>query len=170
MAVVTGGSSGIGALAAASLAKAGARVLVCGRRENLLEQATAFAVGAGDRLEPLRIDLSQPDAPMKVAEASEKELGGCDILVCNAGILALSDQPSIDTNALAEHFQFNVTVHAECANAFLPQLRRSECARVINVASIYGLVGPIRSGLAPYVTSKHALVGLTRAQSVQWVT
>lgn len=169
-AVVTGASSGIGLRAALVLATAGAQVLLVARRAERLEALRAAHPALARRLRPLSLDLSLPASADQVAAAALAELGGCDILVAAAGVPGrqAAAAAAADGALFNRVLHFNVSVQAALAGALFPALRVSGCGRVIHVASIYGLRGQQAGQLGPYVASKHALVGLTRSQAIEW--
>ena len=169
-AVVSGASSGIGRHVALLLARLGAEVLVVARRaERLAQLAEAEPEPElAARLHPCPADLSDPDAPALVAAAAERLLGGCDLLIGAAGVPGRGGVVHFDADQFARVMQLNVTAQAALASALYPQLRRSSAGRVIHVASIYGVRGEETGPLAAYVASKHALVGLTRSQALEW--
>lgn len=167
-AVVTGASSGIGRRMALVLAMAGARVLLVARRAERLEALRRQHPALAERLVPAVIDLSEAPAPQAVAAAAAEHLGGCDILVGAAGIPGRASSAQVDAEAFARVLQLNVIAQAAVSAALFPALCRSDAARVIHVGSIYGLVGEETGPLAPYVASKHALVGLMRSQAGEW--
>ncbi|MFM7086218.1 MAG: SDR family NAD(P)-dependent oxidoreductase [Cyanobium sp.] len=168
-AVVTGASSGIGQRMALVLAMAGARVLLVARRGDRLEALRHQHPALAECLLPAVIDLSEAGAPEAIAAAAAELLGGCDILVGAAGIPGRASSAQVDAPAFARVLQLNVIAQATVAAALFPALCRSEAGRVIHVGSIYGLVGEETGPLAPYVASKHALVGLMRSQAGEWI-
>lgn len=167
-AVVSGASSGIGRRLALVLATAGARVLLVARRGERLEALRQEHPDLAERLVPAVIDLSDQEAAAAVAARAEADLGGCDIVVGAAGIAGRASSAQIDGELFARVLQLNVIAQAALAAALLPALRRSGSGRVIHVASIYGMRGEETGLLAPYVASKHALIGLMRSQAGEW--
>jgi gluconate 5-dehydrogenase len=167
-AVVTGASSGIGRRAALVLATAGARVLAVARRGERLQALATAQPQLAERLLPLPLDLSLPGAVERLAGQAMAGLGGCDILVAAAGIPGRMAAAAVEAPGFDQVLHLNVTVQAQLAAALFPALRASDAGRVIHVASIYGLRGQESGSLAPYIASKHALVGLTRSQAIEW--
>lgn len=166
-AVVTGGSSGLGAEMTRVLALAGACVLAVARREQLLKSVASSVPDAEGSIHPCVADLTNEAGIQTVAEAVER-LGGCDVLVANAGVFesgALADVPAATFSRVVD---VNLISQWAIAKSLLTFLRASKAGRVINIASILGVGGAVRSGCGAYVASKHALVGLTRTQAVEW--
>ena len=168
VAVVTGGSRGIGAAVAAALLAHGSRVLICGRSPEALaeacEQARESAHGAASpgAIETVEADVRDAEQAQRVIEHAEQRFGGLDILVNNAGIgrfgedlaaQSLDDwRAVIDTNL---HGVFH------CCRAAVPALRRRGGGWIINVSSLAGS-HPF-AGAAAYCASKAAVNALSAA-------
>ncbi len=153
-AVVTGAASGIGAAAAARLMAEGVQVLG-------VDRVSAGLIGT----HTLVADLTAGDAVAAITEAAQTLLGGCDILINNAGVCPsgpLAEMADADWDrALA----INVTAAMQLTRALLPLLVRSGKGRVINTGSVMSRFGD--AGLVAYVTSKHAILGFTRALAME---
>ena len=153
-AVITGAASGIGAAAVARLMADGVAVL-------------AVDV-TGDGLKgthTLVADLGDAAAFSAIAEAAQAKLGGLDILINNAGVCPVGSFDEM-TEAMWDHaLSINVTAAMKLTRAVLPMLRASSAARVINTGSILSRYGD--AGLVAYATSKHAILGLTRALAAE---
>jgi NAD(P)-dependent dehydrogenase (short-subunit alcohol dehydrogenase family) len=153
-AVVTGAASGMGAAAAARLIAEGVSVLGVDRvGEGLVGTHTLTA------------DLADPDAFAAIAGAAQSLLGGCDILINNAGVCPngpFSEMTEADWDSA---LGINVTAVMKLTRALLPMLAASRAGRVVNVGSIMSRYGD--AGLVAYTTSKHAILGLTRALAME---
>jgi len=167
-AVVTGASSGLGAEMAKVLASAGADVLVVARRTDRLEQLAKDADLQGGNLIPCTADLSSESGVEKVGKSAEQKLGGCDILVANAGISPVAELEDMGLGDFSEVLELNLTYQWLLAKTLFRLLSESRAGRIINIASAYGLGASVVPGLGAYAASKHALVGLTRSQAVEW--
>ena len=149
-AVVTGAASGMGAAATARLIAEGVAVLAVDR------------VGAGlSGTHTLLADLADPEAFAAIAGAAESLLGGCDILINNAGVCPAGPFAEMTDADWDGALAINVTAAMKLTRALQPLLARSRAGRVINVGSIMSRYGD--AGLVAYATSKHAILGLTRA-------
>jgi NAD(P)-dependent dehydrogenase (short-subunit alcohol dehydrogenase family) len=166
-AVVTGGSSGLGAEMARVLARSGARVLAVARRQELLESLASSAPDAEGSIHPCVADLTTETGIQAVTHAVER-LGGCDVLVANAGVLEGGALAEVSAATFSRVLDVNLLSQWALAKCLLTFLKGSRAGRVINIASIVGVGGPVRIGVGPYVVSKHALIGLTRTQAVEW--
>jgi 2-keto-3-deoxy-L-fuconate dehydrogenase len=153
VAVVTGGSSGIGAATARLLQERGAGVAV-------LERSTD---GVPDSALALRCDITDtPAVDAAVVEVVER-LGGLDVLVNNAGIGAVGDVSQNDDTEWARVLDVNVMGVARVTRAALPHLRRSSHAAVVNTCSAVAFVGVRQRAL--YSASKGAVLALTLAMA-----
>ncbi|ADU47773.1 SDR family oxidoreductase [Intrasporangium calvum] len=173
-AVVTGGAGPLGSVLSAALAEAGARVVVCDVEEERCA-ATAGALPGRGHL-PLAADLLEPEGISTVVDALH-ELGACDVLVNNAAFTGTSGVPGYAVpfdeqtdEAFALALALNLTAPFSLTRQLAPLLRAGGHGSVINVSSIYGLVGP-NMGLyegtrmgnpAAYAASKGGIAQLTR--------
>lgn len=173
-AVVTGGAGPLGSVLSHALATAGARVLVVDiQRDACQDVASALP---GDGHEGLAADLLDPAGLDRVAQRVARS-GGCDILVNNAAFTGSSGVPGYAVpfeeqtdEAFTTALALNLTAPFSLVRRLVPHLRASGRGSVINVSSIYGLVGP-NMGLyrgtpmgnpAAYAASKGGLAQLTR--------
>ena len=162
LALVTGGSRGIGAAVALALAGAGADVVVNFRtRAEDAEQVCAGIRKLGRRTLAIQADVSHPDQVKAMVAKIERELGAVNILVNNAGMarqLKLEDITEADWD---EHSRVNLKSAFLVTQAVLPQMRAQHWGRIINISSTAaqtgGLVGP------HYAASKAGMLGLTHS-------
>jgi uncharacterized oxidoreductase len=154
LALVTGGTDGIGLWIARLLAKGGAKVIVCGRREDRLEAAR------GEGFEALSADLSTvTGVDALVAALQGRDL---DILVNNAGAGADFDlTDAIDLDASDRTIFLNLNAPIRLAAALIPRLRTRPAATLVNVTS--GLAIAPRAGSPVYCATKAALRSFTKA-------
>jgi short-subunit dehydrogenase len=154
VALVTGASSGIGAATARLLARDhGATLVLVARREERL-QALARELGGAT---VIAADLTEADAPARIAEAVEREHGGLDLLVNNAGAGWRGDFASTGWENVKRHMELNFDAVVRLTEALLPLLRASAPSAIVNVSSTAGRVG--RAGSGSYSASKFALAG-----------
>ncbi|WP_417491635.1 SDR family NAD(P)-dependent oxidoreductase [Maricaulis sp.] len=160
-AVITGGGTGIGLACAKALAADGARVIIMGRNLDRLEAAARTITGA----EAIRIDVTDADS-VDDAFAAAKAGGEIDILVNNAGIAAAGAFHRTSIEEWQRIQAVNVEGLVRCTQAVIGSMMKADYARVVNIASIAGLRGG--AYIAPYVASKHAVVGLTKSLSLEY--
>ena len=169
VAVVTGGTRGIGRAIALGLAEAGADVVPTSRTEEAVEDA-ADAVrerGGASLVHPT--DVADEDSVRSLFEATREEFGGVDVVVNNAGFNpdgALGPPEAVDVEDFDATVDVNLRGAFVCARAAAESLAADGGGAVINVASVGGLVGLPRQH--PYVASKHGLVGLTKSMALDW--
>ena len=166
-ALVTGGGSGIGRHAALALLKADYRVVICGRREETLRETISLAGAASDGIEPIRCDVSDPQAVAAMFREIEGTYGRLDVLFNNAG----ANTPSTNFGDLSyeqwrQVLDVNLTGVFLCAQRAFELMRRQDPqgGRIINNGSISAHAP--RPGSAPYTSSKHAVTGLTKSISL----
>jgi NAD(P)-dependent dehydrogenase (short-subunit alcohol dehydrogenase family) len=164
--VVTGGGGGIGRAVATSLAQAGARVAAIDRDERGLEvtRTELREFGAGHVVTPC--DTSDAESVAAVAEAIEKLLGPCSVLVNAAAVLRPG---GLDTLSLAEWnavMSVNLTGYFLCAQIFGRQMRKLGRGSLVHIASIAGSNAQGHSGA--YSVSKAGVIMLSRQLANEW--
>ncbi|WP_405285043.1 SDR family NAD(P)-dependent oxidoreductase [Gaopeijia maritima] len=160
-AVVTGGSSGIGAECARALAREGAAVVVAGRSLGPLEAVVAEIGASGGRAMAVRCDVSDEESVSALAEAARDAMGPVDILVNSAGISPSAPLHRTSVAVWNQVMAVNATGVFLCTRAFAGAMAEAGWGRVVNVASVAGLTGG--RYIAAYAASKHAVVGFTRS-------
>jgi len=166
VAVVTGGSSGIGRAIAGALAHAGARVVVVDREEHRLDETVRELRAAGRAAVAISADLGDRDALARAADAAAGEFGEPDILVNSAGI---NLRPPMDSLTMADWDQIiavNLSAPFALGQRFGPRMAERGWGRIINIASQQATRAFGNSGA--YGASKGGLVSLTRSQSEAW--
>lgn len=162
-ALVTGSTSGIGLGLASSLAAAGAQVILNGFGE--VEQARAHIAGLGAVPGYHGADLSDPQQIADLMRYVELEFGGTDILVNNAGIQHVSPLESFPADKWNAIIAINLSSVFHTSRLALPGMRERGWGRIINVASVHGLVAS--KDKAAYVAAKHGVVGLTKTIALE---
>ncbi len=166
VALVTGGSSGIGQAMATALARAGALVVLLARGEPALT-ATAAAIGsAGGQAAWVRADLADRAATLAAAEQAVAPFGEPDILVNAAGVNLRPPLGELTTGQWDETMAVNLTAPFLLGQRFGPAMAQRGWGRLINVASQQSFRAFFNSG--GYGASKAGLAGLTRSQSEAW--
>jgi short-subunit dehydrogenase len=158
IALVTGASSGIGEATARRLARApGAQLILVARREQRLSALAAEL----DATTVIAADLTEPDAPARIAAVVEGEHGRLDLLVNNAGAGWRATFEQGGWENVRRHMELNFDAQVRLTEALLPLLRRSAPSAIVNVTSTAGRVA--RGGTGGYSASKFALTGWTDA-------
>jgi NAD(P)-dependent dehydrogenase (short-subunit alcohol dehydrogenase family) len=166
VALVTGGSSGIGRAIAGALARAGARVVVLARGKDALADTVAHLTAAGCRASWVQANLAGRTSAQDGAEAAARPFGEPDILVNAAG---LNLRPPLASLALPDWDQLmavNLTAPFLLGQRFGPPMASRGWGRIINIASQQAIRAFGNSG--GYGAAKGGLVSLTRSQSEAW--
>ncbi|MFQ5773000.1 MAG: SDR family NAD(P)-dependent oxidoreductase [Kiloniellaceae bacterium] len=166
VALVTGGSSGIGRRMAGALAGAGARVVLIARRRAELEAAVAEIAAAGGRAAPLQADLAAVERLAAVAAAAGEPFGTPDILVNAAGINLREAPEDVTLESWNRTLALNLAVPFFLARELVPDMRAKGWGRIINIASLQS-VRALGHGMA-YGASKAGVAQLTRAMAEAW--
>lgn len=168
VAVVTGGTRGIGAAIVAMCAGLGARVVFTGRDERAGSQVLGDVVAAGGQARFLQGDVTAPGFPDLLVDEVIGQEGGIDVLVNNAGILSRGDITACTDAEWAATLETNVTAVFRMCRAVVPVMRRqfAETGRrgaIVNIASDWALVAAVDA--VAYGTSKGAVAQLTRSMA-----
>ncbi|HXS92101.1 MAG TPA: 3-oxoacyl-ACP reductase family protein [Steroidobacteraceae bacterium] len=167
IALVTGGSRGIGKAIALTLADAGAAVAVNYRERSDEAEAVAAAIRKnGGRAEVFSADVSDRSAVQGMVRDIEDRLGPIDILINNAGIAAIRTIDEITEAEFDRSIAVNLKSVFLCTQAVLPQMRARHWGRIINLSSIGARIGAGSVSVA-YGASKAGVEGLTRAYAVR---
>ncbi len=160
-ALVTGGASGIGRAIAADLAQHGACVLVADMNES---QGAAVA-GELPRSVFQRADVTSRQECRALVDRAEREWGGVDILVNNAGVQHVAPVEDFPEDRWEQLIRIMLIAPFLLTRYALPSMYRRGWGRIINIASIHGLVAsPYKSA---YISAKHGVIGLTKTVAVE---
>lgn len=165
VALVTGGGRGIGAAISRQLAGAGAQVVVVARNADEISTVAEEIRKTGASAEAIPCDVSDVAAIARLRAAAEARFGTVDILVANAGVATSAPLARIELDEWNRLFAINSTGPFLCAQAFVPGMVARHWGRIVNIASIAGRTGA--PYIAAYASTKHALVGLTRALAAE---
>ncbi|HYC54369.1 MAG TPA: SDR family NAD(P)-dependent oxidoreductase [Candidatus Binatia bacterium] len=164
--IVTGAASGMGRATAHLFADEGAHVAVTDVGSDRVQATVAEITAAGGSAAGWEMDVSDGAAVARVVGEVASRFGGLDIVVNNAGVALLSP---IDAEDFDQTWQRSIDIlltgQTRVIRAALPHLRKSDSARIVNIASTEGL-GATRFA-SPYTAAKHGVIGLTRALAVE---
>ena len=169
VAVVTGASAGLGLQMAKAFANQGANLVLLARRQNLLdENAAAIKAEYGVEVLPFACDITSPERVKAAVEATIAKFGRVDILMNNAGTGAVAPAEEITDEQFKHEMDIDLYGTFLCAREFGKEMIKAGYGRIINIASMYGLVGNMIAGSAPYHAAKGGVVNLTRALAAEW--
>ncbi|HEX6037903.1 SDR family NAD(P)-dependent oxidoreductase [Longimicrobium sp.] len=158
-AVVTGAASGIGRAVAASLARRGCHLALVDVNEAGLAETAALVGAPGLRISRHRLDVSDRAAVAAFPAQVTAEHPGVDLLVNNAGVAVGGTFEQVSEADFEWLFEINFWGVVRMTRAFLPLLRASDDARLVNLSSVFGLVAP--AGQVAYASSKFAVRGFS---------
>lgn len=166
VAIITGGSKGLGAAMAAGLASAGADLVLASRTLSEVEQVAAeVARDYGHQAIGVAADVCQPADVEALVQAALKKFGKIDILINNAGINIRGPIDELTFEQFKQVHDINVDGLWLCSRAVVPHMKAAKYGRIINMASTLGVVG--LANRTPYASSKGAVVQMTRALGLE---
>lgn len=164
VALVAGGNSGIGRTLALALRDAGACVAIGGRRADR-------NAGVLDQLGPsaaaFELDVCDEGSVERAVRGTVERFGHLDVLVNNAGVSQRGSVMELDRSTWQHVIDTNLTGAFLCTKHAARRMKGQGSGKIINVSSVYGLVAPSRGLQVAYTVAKHALIGLTKVNSVE---
>ena len=166
-AIVTGSTSGIGLAIARALANTGCNIMLNGFGDapDIEQQREQLAKDFGVNVHFNPADLSKPTEVAQMIEATTRELGQVDILVNNAGIQHTAPIDNFPAARWDAVIAINLSSNFHAIRAVIPQMRKRNWGRIINIASTHGLVASVEK--AAYVAAKHGIIGLTKVVALE---
>ncbi len=170
VALVTGCSTGLGVQMAKALASQGCNIVAVARRQEMLDKVAAeikaeFGVDAIG----LRCDITDTEMVNETVNKALEHFGRIDILINNAGTGAVAPAEDITDEQFGNECEIDLFGSFKVARAVAKQaMIPAKYGRIINIASMYGLVGNKIAGSAPYHAAKGGVVNLTRALAAEW--
>lgn len=166
VAIVTGGSKGLGAAMAAGLASAGASLaLVSRQKQEAVAVAQEISESFGVKAIGYTADVTDPEAVDTMVSNVHAEFGRIDILINNAGINIRGSIEDLTYEQFQDVQKTNVDGIWLCCKAVIPIMKAAGYGRIVNLASTLGLVG--LANRTPYTSSKGAVVQMTRALGLE---
>ena len=167
VAVISGASSGLGKQMAKAFAKQGANLVILARRLERLEELKTELEKEGVKVLPIKCDVTSTEDIENAAKKAEEEFGKVDILVNCAG--SSKDKGVLDMND--EEWDFTIATDMtsvfKMTRAFANIMKKNKYGRVINIASMYGMVGNTEIPTIAYHSSKGGVVNFTRAAAAE---
>ena len=169
VAIVTGASTGLGFQMAKAFANQGANLVLLARRMNLLEEnARIIHEEFGVEVLPFACDITDTERVKEAVKATMDKFGRVDILMNNAGTGAVANAEDITDEQFKKELDIDLFGTFVCSREFGKEMIKAQYGRIINIASMYGLVGNMIVGSAPYHAAKGGVVNLTRALAAEW--
>jgi NAD(P)-dependent dehydrogenase (short-subunit alcohol dehydrogenase family) len=165
VAIVTGGSRGLGLAIAQALAREGASVVIADLNEKSGQEAARGIADGGGRAEFIRTDVAQRDQVERMVEQTLERFGGVNVLVNNAGVHARAPFWEESEELWERMYRVNVLGTALPSQAVVRHMKDSGGGVIVNIASKAGVVG--EPGHAAYSASKGAVIAMTRSMAVE---
>jgi NAD(P)-dependent dehydrogenase (short-subunit alcohol dehydrogenase family) len=162
VAIVTGGSEGLGRATAERLAREGARVTICARRKDVLDQAAAgIRARTGGEVLAQAADVTRPVEVQALVDATVARFGGVDILVNNAGTSSAGAFETVDEQTWLTDLDVKLMGAIRCCRLVIPLMRARGGGRIVNVTTVGGKAPAARS--LPTSVSRAAGINLTKS-------
>ena len=166
VALITGGSLGLGKATAVLFAQEGATVVITGRTEKTLQEAVSEAEAKGVKIEYLVSDVSKEEDCKSAVEETVKRHGAVDILFNNAGVLSAGPTHETETDEWDRIFAINVRGTFMMSKHAVPHMLKKGGGCIVNNSSVLGLKA--LPGIAAYTASKGAVTQFTRAMALDY--
>lgn len=163
--IVTGSTSGMGRASAVLFAKEGSKVVVCGRNEERAKAVVAEIKAAGGTAIYVIVDMSNMDGLDIIIDKTIEAFGTVDILYNNAGMLSTTPITEISSEEWTAVMNTNVNASLYLTQKVVPIMKEKGKGVIINTTSVAGYSAHL--GFAAYVTSKHAMEGLTKSMAFE---
>jgi len=169
-AIVTGSTSGIGLGIARALAAGGANIMLngFGSADEIERLRSGLAAEFKVRVGYSGADISKPEQIREMVGSATRELGAVDILVNNAGIQHTAPVEDFAEERWDAVIAINLSSNFHAIKAVLPQMKKRNWGRIVNIASVHGLVASVQK--VAYVVAKHGVLGLTKVVALENAT
>ena len=164
--LVTGASSGLGLIIAEGLVEAGAKVILAARRIERLKQHENSLRAKGFESMAIQCDVTHETEVERAIKSTVSTYGSLDLLVNNAGNTHVSTTTSLSLDDWKKVLDVNLTGAFLCAKHAAKEMIRRGKGKIINIASVYGVMADTSPEL-PYYTSKAGIIGLTRQLALE---
>jgi NAD(P)-dependent dehydrogenase (short-subunit alcohol dehydrogenase family) len=164
--LITGGGTGIGADAAHSFRAAGAKVVLNGRREDLLSKTAASVDLTGENVAYVAGDIGSPETSRRLVQAAVARFGGIDVLFNNAGVFAPTPFLEVTQNDLDEYFNL-MRGYFTLSQQVVPEMRKRRSGTIISIGSIWALQGIGATPSSAPSMAKGGVHSFTRALAIE---
>ncbi len=167
VAIVTGGTRGIGLAIAAALANAGAKVVIVGRKPEGVAAAVDELQQAGYTVLGVPANISKPEDLQRLVQSTEAHFGKPDILVNNAATnVHFGPLMDADDGMWAKMFETNIMGAVRLTRLVVPQMKERQSGKIINIASVAGILPGTMQGI--YSATKAAIISITRSMAQEF--
>jgi NAD(P)-dependent dehydrogenase (short-subunit alcohol dehydrogenase family) len=166
VALVTGGTSGIGRITALEFARAGAKVVISGRREKEGSDVVAAIQNAGGEAAFIRTDVAREEDVRRMVEFTTDTYGRLDVAFNNAGVEWMGPIDQATEEEYRKVFDVNVWGVLNSMRHEIPAMLKTGGGAIVNTSSIAGHIGMAQVSI--YIASKHAVEGLTKAVAIEF--
>ncbi len=139
--VITGGATGLGLQMATGLAEAGSNIVICSRKLDNCEQAAHQIEKLGVKALAVACDVTKPDQVHHLKDETLKKFGRVDVLVNNAGRAWVAPPEDMPLDRWQQIMDLNITAAFICAQSFGREMIKAKRGKIVNIASIAGLIG-----------------------------
>ena len=170
VAIVTGCSTGLGVQMAKALANQGATIVAVARRQNLLDEVAAdIKKSYGVEAVGITCDITSTESVEAMVDAVMAKFGRIDILINNAGTGAVAPAEDITDEQFSNEVNIDLFGSFKVARAVAKKaMLNAGYGRIINIASMYGMVGNKIAPASPYHAAKGGVINMTRALAAEW--
>ena len=170
VAIVTGCSTGLGVQMAKALANQGANIVAVARRQNMIDEvASSIADEFGVETLAVRCDITDTEAVEAMVDKVMEKFGRIDILINNAGTGAVAPAEDITDDQFYNEINIDMFGSFRMARAIAKKaMIPAKYGRIINIASMYGMVGNKVAPCSPYHAAKGGVVNMTRGLASEW--
>ena len=165
VAIITGARRGIGKAIALKMAKEGAKVVVADISKEDCQKVVEEIKKLGSEGLALKLDVTDENEIKEMVEATKEKFGRIDILVNNAGIFIQEELDKMETSKIDKELAVDLRGAILCAKNIIPEMKKQNYGKIINIASIAGFVGFELSSI--YCAAKGALVNITRELAME---
>ncbi|MBO4364967.1 MAG: SDR family oxidoreductase [Eggerthellaceae bacterium] len=163
VAIVTGSTSGMGRATAKKFAEEGAKVVVVGRNEERAKAVVDDILAAGGEAVYVIADASNPESCQPIVDKALDAYGTVDILMNNAGMLSMSSLAEVSQDEWEKVFNVNVNSALYLTQLVAPIMKEKGKGVIVNTASVASFAA--HHGFAAYISSKHAMAGLSKSMA-----
>jgi len=166
IAIVTGGSEGMGRACAERLTREGVKVTICARRKEILENTAAALRAAGGDVLSVPADVTRAEDVSSVVRATVDRFGGVDILVNNAGTSSAAGFESVDDDTWLQDIELKLMAAVRFCRAVIPIMKQRGGGRIVNVTTVGGKAPAPRA--LPTSVTRAAGINLTKSLATEY--